>query len=238
MKYRVIILLVSIFCMSFSLQGKKREKRSVVRIETSEGIIRVALSDDTPVHRDNFLKLSSEGFYDGTLFHRCIQDFMIQGGDPDSRGAAPGAVLGEGDTGYTLLPDIQLPYLYHVRGALAAARDPDDVNPEKRSSGCQFYIVWGKKFSDTSIREKRELLKSRGYEMTGKMVDDYIMKGGTPHLDGEYTVFGEVIEGLKVVRAIQLAPTDANDRPREDIVIQHMEVEQLSEAAQKSRQAK
>ena len=90
MKYRVIILLVSIFCMSFSLQGKKREKRSVVRIETSEGIIRVALSDDTPVHRDNFLKLSSEGFYDGTLFHRCIQDFMIQGGDPDSRGAAPG----------------------------------------------------------------------------------------------------------------------------------------------------
>ena len=238
MKYRVIILAVSILCVSFSLQGKKKEKRSVVRIETSEGIIRVALSDDTPVHRDNFLKLASEGFYDGTLFHRCIQDFMIQGGDPDSRGAAPGAVLGEGGTGYTLVSEICMPYLYHVRGALAAARDADNVNPEKRSSGCQFYIVWGKKFTDTSIREKRALLKSRGYEMTGKMADDYVMLGGTPHLDGEYTVFGQVIEGLKVVRAIQLTPTDANDRPRQDIVIQHMEVEQESEAAQKSRSQK
>ena len=235
MKYRVVILVISIFCMSFSLQGKKKEKRSVVRIETSEGVIRIALSDDTPVHRDNFLRLASEGFYDGTLFHRCIQDFMIQGGDPDSRGAAPEAVLGEGGTGYTLPAEICMPYLYHVRGAMAAARDPDDVNPEKRSSGCQFYIVWGKKFTDTSIREKRALLKSRGYEMSGKMVDDYIMKGGTPHLDGEYTVFGEVIDGLKVVRVIQLTPTDANDRPRQDIVIRHVEVEQESAAARQSR---
>ena len=224
MTKKTLLFLVAALCLAFSLQAK--EKRSVVRIETSEGIIRVALFDDTPIHRDNFLDLASSGFYDGLLFHRVIQDFMIQGGDPDSRGAAPGAVLGEGDTGYTLLPEIQLPYLYHVRGALAAARDPDDVNPEKRSSGCQFYIVWGKKFSDTSIREKRELLKSRGYEMSGKMVDDYIMKGGTPHLDGQYTVFGEVIEGMEVVKVIQGVETDDNNRPLQDVVVRRMVVEQ------------
>ncbi len=234
MKYRVVILAISILCVTFSLQGKKKEKRSVVRIETSEGVIRVALSDDTPIHRDNFLRLASEGFYDGTLFHRCIQDFMIQGGDPDSKGAAEGVLLGEGENGYTLPPEIRLPYLYHVRGALAAARDPDDVNPEKRSSGCQFYIVWGKKHPDTAISGFRELIKSRGYEMTATMADDYIMRGGSPHLDGEYTVFGEVIDGLKVVRVIQLAPTDANDRPRQDIVVQRMVVEQMSQAAAKS----
>ena len=216
MKYRVIILLVSIFCMSFSLQGKKREKRSVVRIETSEGIIRVALSDDTPVHRDNFLKLSSEGFYDGTLFHRCIQDFMIQGGDPDSRGAAPGAVLGEGDTGYTLLPEIQLPYLYHVRGALAAARDPDDVNPEQESSGCQFYIVDGTVYDN----DKLNMLAMRlGKTFTPEQVQAYTTDGGAPFLDGEYTVFGEVVRGMTVVDKIAAQQKDGADRPLDDIKI-------------------
>ncbi len=135
-------VLIALLCFcTLSASAKKKEKRHIVRIETSLGNIRVALSDDTPLHSKNFLKLAREGFYDGTLFHRCIKDFMIQGGDPESRGAEPGKLLGEGDVDYTIPAEFCLPYLYHWRGALAAAREPDDVNPEMRSSGCQFYIV-------------------------------------------------------------------------------------------------
>lgn len=214
-------------------EGKKKEKRSVVRIETSEGVIRVALLDDTPIHRDNFLKLAAKGHYDGTLFHRVIEDFMIQGGDPDSRGAAPGVLLGEGDVKYTLPAEFQLPYYYHLRGALAAAREGDDVNPEMRSSGSQFYIVWGKKFGPASLKQARARLEENGVEMTSQMYEDYLQYGGTPHLDGTYTVFGEVIEGLEVVGKIQGVATDKNDRPLKDVVVTHMEVEQLSKDAQK-----
>ena len=225
MTYRIATLLLLCLCLT-TAGAKKKEKRHVVRIETSMGNIRVALSDDTPMHRDNFLKLAREGFYDGTLFHRCIQDFMIQGGDPDSRTAQPGQLLGEGDVGYTIPAEFCLPYLYHWRGALAAARDADDVNPEQRSSGCQFYIVWGKKQTAYDIRQVRTALAEKGIELTSQMVDDYIMQGGTPHLDGQYTVFGEVIEGLDVVRSIQLLDTDQNDRPLEDVVIRRTVVEQ------------
>lgn len=209
-------------------QGKKKEKRSVVRVETSCGVIRLALFDDTPQHRDNFLKLVSDGFYNGTLFHRCIKDFMIQGGDPDSKNAKKGQLLGEGDTGYTIPAEFCLPYLYHWRGALAAAREPDDVNPEQRSSGCQFYIVYGKKQAPGEIKKVRSMLKEKGIEITPQMVDDYEMRGGTPHLDGQYTVFGEVIEGMDVVCHILTLPTDRNDRPLEDVVILKMTVEQYS----------
>lgn len=224
---RGLIVLLAFLCLgTLSTSAKKKEKRHVVRIETSMGNIRVALSDDTPLHSKNFLKLAREGFYDSTLFHRCIKDFMIQGGDPDSRGAEPGKLLGEGDNGYTIPAEFCLPYWYHWRGALAAAREPDDVNPEKESSGCQFYIVYGKKQTPADIRKVRAMLAEKGIELTPQMIDDYYMRGGTPHLDGQYTVFGEVIEGMEVVKSIQQAETDKNDRPLKDVVILRMVVEQ------------
>lgn len=222
----LLVVLLLLFVCVLPSQGKKKEKRAVVRIETSCGNIRVALSDDTPLHSKNFLKLAAKGFYDGTLFHRCIKDFMIQGGDPDSRHAAKGQLLGEGDVGYTIPAEFYLPYLYHWRGALAAARESDDVNPEQNSSGCQFYIVYGKKQSPADIKKVRSALEEKGIELTSQMIDDYVMRGGTPHLDGQYTVFGEVIEGLDVVCQILSLPTDANDRPLQDVVIKKMVIEQ------------
>lgn len=221
------LLLLALLCFgTLSVEAKKKEKRHIVRIETNVGNIRVALSEDTPLHSKNFLKLAREGFYDGTLFHRCIKDFMIQGGDPDSRGAEPGKLLGEGGTGYTIPAEFDLPYLYHWRGALAAAREPDDINPEQESSGCQFYIVYGKKQAAADMKKVRAMLEEKGIELTSQMIDDYYMRGGTPHLDGQYTVFGEVIEGMEVVKSIQQTETDKNDRPLKDIVILRMIVEQ------------
>lgn len=222
----LLVVLLLLFVCVLPSQGKKKEKRAVVRIETSCGNIRVALSDDTPLHSKNFLKLAAKGFYDGTLFHRCIKDFMIQGGDPDSRHAVKGQLLGEGDVGYTIPAEFCLPYLYHWRGALAAARESDDVNPEQNSSGCQFYIVYGKKQFPADIKKVRAALEEKGVELTSQMIDDYVMRGGAPHLDGQYTVFGEVIEGLDVVCQILSLPTDANDRPLQDVVIKKMVIEQ------------
>lgn len=231
MKKSIFLLIISIILCT-PAQAKK-ERRSVVRIETSEGTLRVALWDFTPLHRDNFTRLASEGFYDGTLFHRCIRDFMIQGGDPQSKGAAPGALLGEGEVGYTLPAEIEIPYLFHTRGALAAAREPDEVNPAQRSSGCQFYIVWGKQFNSADLKKARTAMAERGIEMTTDMAESYRLRGGTPHLDGAYTVFGEVIEGLDVVEKIQATATDLNDRPLKDVVIKRMVVEQRSKKARK-----
>ena len=224
---RGLVILVAFLALgTLPSSAKPKEKRHVVRIETNMGNIRVALSDDTPLHSKNFLKLARKGFYDGTLFHRCIKDFMIQGGDPDSRNAEPGQRLGDGNTGYTIPAEFCLPYWYHWRGALAAAREPDDVNPEKESSGCQFYIVYGKKQAAADMRKVRAMLEEKGIELTPQMVDDYYMRGGTPHLDGQYTVFGEVIEGMNVVKDIQKVETDENDRPLKDVVILRMVVEQ------------
>ena len=238
MKTKFFLLGFSLLFLTLGVEARKKEKRSVVRIETSEGVIRVALSDDTPLHRDNFLRLASEGYYDGTLFHRCIRDFMIQGGDPDSRGAAPEVPLGEGGPDYTLPAEFCIPYLYHWRGALAAAREGDDVNPDQRSSGSQFYIVYGKKQKPADLKPLRELLRERGCEMTPQMSEEYQRRGGTPHLDGAYTVFGEVIEGMDVVERIQLLPTDGRDRPLRDVVVRSMTVEQRSKAANKASKAK
>jgi peptidyl-prolyl cis-trans isomerase B (cyclophilin B) len=151
---------------------------------------------------------------------------MIQGGDPESRTAKKGQLLGEGNPGYEIPAEFCLPYIYHWRGALAAAREPDDVNPEQNSSGCQFYIVYGKKQTEYDLDKVRAMLAEKGIGLSPQMINDYIIRGGTPHLDGQYTVFGEVIEGMEVVKTIQGVETDKNNRPLEDIVIKRMVVEQ------------
>ena len=187
------------------------------------GNITIALFDETPLHRDNFIKLAREGAYDSLLFHRVIEDFMIQAGDPDSRHARPGQYLGEGGPGYDLPAEICYPKLRHVRGAVAAAREADDVNPERKSSGSQFYIVWGKMQTGRTLgRARFQVEEATGGKqtITPEVEEDYYLHGGTPHLDGAYTVFGEVVEGLDdVVYSIQMAVTDDNDRPFDDIRI-------------------
>lgn len=228
---RILLLLSLAFLAVVPSSSRKKEKRSVVRLETSMGPIRIALLDDAPVHRDNFLKLTEEGFYDGLLFHRVIRDFMVQTGDSSSRNARPGQPLGDGDVGYTLPAEILLPYYYHLRGAVAAAREGDDVNPEMRSSGSQFYIVWGRSWAPKSIKDQRNALAEKGIEMTVEMRDAYEQYGGSPHLDGQYTVFGEVLEGMDVVRRMQQVATDSLDRPLEDVRIERAVVEQRSRAA-------
>ena len=220
-------LLLLFLLVATSAVAKK--KAHVVRIETTAGNIRVELSDETPKHRDNFLKLCREGYYDSLLFHRVIKDFMIQGGDPDSRvrrlpdgqlsSPSREKALGEGDPGYTLPAEFNLPWLYHVRGALAAAREGDDVNPEQRSSGSQFYIVYGRSWGENSLGKQRAALQEQGIEMNKEMWDDYLQNGGSPHLDGAYTVFGHVIDGMKVVKEIQATATDKDDRPLQDVMI-------------------
>lgn len=211
------------FIVIASVVARAQEPRqSVVEMETTMGTITLKLYDETPLHRDNFLALVNRGFYDGLLFHRVIKDFMIQGGDPASRDAQPGQELGEGDMNYRLPAEIVFPQLYHKRGVLAAAREGDAVNPERQSSACQFYIVVGQKFNDVMLdRVQQRIEQATGGQckLTEEQRETYKTIGGTPHLDGQYTVFGEVIEGMDVVEKIQLVSTDANDRPVEDVRI-------------------
>lgn len=240
-----------------------------VKIETMLGDIVVRLYDETPIHRDNFVKLAKEGYYDGTLFHRVIKNFMIQGGDPDSKGAPAGKMLGVGGPDYTLQAEIQNG-LFHKRGALAAARQGDEVNPERRSSGSQFYIVWGQVYNENQLRQfskqlrmqkvqdvfhalasdhraeimqmRREKNRAGLQELQDKLVAEaesqvgsdgltenqmklYSTIGGTPHLDGQYTVFGEVEEGLDVVELIQGSATGRADRPLDDIEMRMVVIE-------------
>jgi peptidyl-prolyl cis-trans isomerase B (cyclophilin B) len=190
-----------------------KEVRTKVLITTDLGDITIELFNETPLHRDNFIKLVNEGFYDGTIFHRVIQDFMIQGGDPDSRNAEPGVPLGMGGPGYTL-PAEFVQGLFHEKGVLSAARMGDQVNPQKESSGSQFYIVQGKVYTPQEL----DLIEQR----TGKLLSNeqrniYTTIGGTPHLDNDYTVFGQVVEGLDVVDKITAVEKDRRDRPIEDI---------------------
>jgi peptidyl-prolyl cis-trans isomerase B (cyclophilin B) len=200
-----------------------QKKEEVVVMETTEGTIVLKLYDQTPLHRDNFRSLVAEGAFDSLLFHRVIQDFMIQGGDPDSKYAEPGVLLGEGDRDYTVPAEFRLEDgIFHRRGVLAGAREGDDVNPEQRSSAMQFYIVWGKIFDDAGLDKVQERLDNRTggrVKLTPEMREVYKTVGGTPHLDGQYTVFGEVVSGLDVVDAIQRVPTDENDRPLHDVRI-------------------
>lgn len=205
-----------------SLISVAQTSTTEVLFETTEGNIRIALYDETPLHRDNFLKLTRMHVYDSLLFHRVIKNFMIQSGDTNSKNAKPGQRLGTGDFDYTLEPEFRLPQIIHRRGCVAMAREPDVVNPEMRSSACQFYIVWGKRFSSAEIEKAQERLDTMTHgrvKLTPEMIKVYKSVGGTPHLDGQYTVFGEVTEGLDVVERIQKAETDEFDRPFEDIRI-------------------
>ena len=251
----------------------ENQKETMLKIETTLGDIKVKLYNETPKHRDNFIKLAKEGMYDGTLFHRVIKDFMVQAGDPDSKNAPKGKMLGAGDVGYTIPAEIVYPKYFHKRGALSAARQGDNVNPKKESSGCQFYIVTGKVYNDSTLlnmekqmnenklttlfnalaqKHMKEIYKMRKenneeglydlqeklfaqaqeeaakqpeFRFTKEQVEAYTTVGGTPHLDGEYTVFGEVVEGMDIVDKIQNVKTDRNDRPEEDVKIIKVEVE-------------
>ena len=198
------------------------QERAEVLLETTEGNIRIALYNETPLHRDNFLKLVKMHVYDSLLFHRVIKDFMIQGGDLNSKYAKPGQPLGTGELDYTIEPEFRLPQLFHRRGVVAAAREPDEVNPEMRSGACQFYIVWGKQLNDVAIgrvQQRLDTLTKGKVQLTPEMIEVYKTQGGTPHLDGQYTVFGEVLQGLDVVDKIQQSATDKHHRPLTDVRI-------------------
>ncbi|AEA21002.1 peptidylprolyl isomerase [Prevotella denticola] len=236
-----------------------------LKIKTTEGDIVIRLYDETPRHRDNFLKLAKNGYFNGTLFHRVIKDFMIQGGDPDSKNAPKGKILGTGGPDYTIPAEFVYPRYFHKRGALSAARTGDEVNPDRESSGSQFYIVWGKIYKPAELKqmerqmamqqeqevfnllakehreeimefrrnrdqaglqtlqeqlieETKKICRQKGKPtFTTEQTEAYTTVGGTPFLDNQYTVFGEVEEGINVVERIQNRKTDRNDRPTEDV---------------------
>lgn len=246
MKKTTVVLLTILICGFAACKQDKKAKdmseETKLKIETTAGDIVVKLYNETPQHRDNFIKLAENGTYEGTLFHRVIKDFMIQAGDPDSKNASKGQMLGAGDVGYTIPAEFVYPKYFHKKGALSAARQGDNVNPQKASSGCQFYIVTGKVYSDSALlnmeqqmnqmrfnnlfntlaskhakdiykmrkagdqeglmnlqdtliaQVERQLAGQPEFRFTPEQVKAYTTVGGTPHLDGEYTVFGEVLE--------------------------------------------
>lgn len=251
--------------------SQKVDNRVKVEVKTSMGDFVVELYNETPQHRDNFVKLAREGYYDGVLFHRVINQFMVQAGDPSSKSADSTAVLGEGDPGYTLPAEFVYPKYFHKRGVLAAARTADQVNPERRSSGSQFYVVTGRVYTPDMLdgmkkrqadQRKQQIfndfamqhidsiraMQSRNdmaglealqneliakteaqyatapFEFTPEQVEAYTTVGGTPHLDGQYTVFGEVVQGYETINKIQNVETGAHDRPRTDVKIISMRV--------------
>ena len=264
----ILAALVMVFtaCGAGSKKSSDMEKRTQVKIETTMGEIVVELYNETPKHRDNFIKLAKEGVYDSTLFHRVIRQFMIQAGDPESKNAADTAHLGSGDVGYTI-PAEFVPKFFHKKGALAAARMGDDVNPERASSGCQFYIVTGRKFRESqlldmagqknnarmdtifnqlarkhmkeiyklkkandqdALLELQDSLEAQAYAIykkeepfmfTPEQLSAYSTIGGAPHLDGAYTVFGQVVSGMETVEKIEGTKTGKADRPVENVRI-------------------
>ena len=196
-------------------QKVNKAKGTMIEMVTSQGKIALRLYDETPLHRDNFLKLVENHTYDGLLFHRVIKNFMVQAGDPKSRDAKPGQPLGDGTLGYTVPAEFR-PALMHKRGALCAARQGDQVNPKKASSATQFYIVQGQVWDDKTL----DMMEQRfGKKFTAEQRKVYTTVGGTPHLDGDYTVFGEVVDGMDVINKIAEMPCDRMDRPVEDVKI-------------------
>ncbi len=222
----------SLLLLALASAFAKGPKNQYVRIKTSYGECIIRLYNETPKHRDNFIKLVKQGFYNGTLFHRVIQNFMIQGGDPDSKDpqkAKPGAELGNGDVGYTIPAEFR-DSLFHKRGVLAAARDD---NPAKASSGCQFYIVEGKRMTDGKM-DTLETTRLKGYKIPAWQRDYYKSVGGTPQLDHGYTVYGEVVSGIDMVDRIAAVKKDDNDRPLDNVpmtveLLSKKECEQLDE---------
>ncbi len=204
-----LLLLFFLLGATFQLSGQNRK----IKIKTPYGKMVFLLSDETPLHRDNFIKLAKQHFYDGLLFHRVIDSFMIQGGDPESKNAKAGAFLGNGNIGYTIPAEIKKT-LFHKKGALAMAREGDAVNPKRASSGCQFYIVEGKTYTD---QELNRISRRTGHEFTPEQRQTYKTIGGTPFLDGRYTVFGQMVKGEEVLDRIAAVKTDTNDRPLTDI---------------------
>jgi cyclophilin family peptidyl-prolyl cis-trans isomerase len=220
--------ILSLFCLLFvsvlvfaqsDVKLKKKDRRRDIEMTTTKGTIILRLYDSTPLHRDNFLRLVKSHYYDGILFHRVIKNFMIQGGDPESKTAKAGQPLGNGGPAYTVPAEFRVT-LFHKKGVLAAAREGDNVNPEKKSSGSQFYIVQGKKFTDGAL-DTLERVRRNGRKLPEAHREVYKTIGGTPHLDGNYTVYGEVVKGLDVVDAIAAVQTskDPADRPVEDVKI-------------------
>lgn len=261
---KITILIILLTGILPAMAQTAEDNQPLVEFKTSMGDIVVKLYNDTPLHRDNFLKLVKDGFYEGLLFHRVIENFMVQAGDPDSKDAPAGKMLGAGNPGYTIEAEIDYPRHYHKYGALAAARTGDAMNPERRSSGSQFYIVTGNKYQPQQLdvlaqqqvmplrqdlfnrlasenadsiramqekgdREGLERLRSeivnkveteiKAQPLPENVAADYTTVGGAPHLDGQYTVFGEVVSGMDVVEKIQKAETDSNNRPIEDLKI-------------------
>ena len=225
MKYWIVLLLnCLIVCSSATAQKdstvKKKDRKRDVLIQTTMGDIVIRLSDSTPLHRDNFLKLVKVGYYDSLLFHRVIQNFMIQGGDPNSKRAAAGAPLGNGGPGYTVPAEFR-PTLFHKKGVLSAARTGDNINPQKASSGSQFYIVQGKIFTDAGL-DSVETFRMNGRKIPAAQREVYKTIGGTPHLDQGYTVYGEVVKGIDIVDQIASVQTSKGrdiDRPLQDVRI-------------------
>ena len=272
MKKKTILFTLILCCITECTGNQKKNNNmandnvTLVKIETTMGDITVKLYDETPKHKENFIKLVKEGVYDSTLFHRVIKNFMIQAGDPTSKTASATDTLGSGDVGYTIPAEFN-PKFFHKRGVLAAARQGDDVNPNKESSGCQFYIVTGRKFSEAQMinmenqmnearldtvfqalarkhmkeiykmrkandmeglmelqdslenQARKEVAKEPALKFTPEQIKAYTTVGGAPHLDGSYTVFGEVVDGMNVVAEIETAKTNRQDRPTQDIRI-------------------
>jgi peptidyl-prolyl cis-trans isomerase B (cyclophilin B) len=207
MQKTILAVLLTFACLSASAQRNRK-----VKVITDYGTMTIRLYDQTPLHRDNFIKLVKKHFYDSLLFHRVIANFMIQGGDPDSKRAAAGAPLGNGGVGYTIPAEFRLD-LYHKKGVLAAARDN---NPAKASDGCQFYIVQGKQFTGGQL-DTLEQTRLGGRKLPVDQREVYQTIGGAPHLDQNYTVFGEVVKGLNVIDSIAAVKTDGRNRPLQDV---------------------
>jgi peptidyl-prolyl cis-trans isomerase B (cyclophilin B) len=214
-KLMVLTIALMVGYGQVNAQKSKKVKEVLIEFETTEGVMLVKLYNQTPLHRDNMVKLVKEGYYDGLLFHRVIKSFMIQGGDPDSKNAKPGQMLGQGGPGYTVPAEI-IDSLIHKKGALAAARMGDQVNPTKASSGSQFYIVQGRPFNENELNS---MSARSGIKYNDAQKELYATLGGVPHLDGGYTVFGELVTGFDVLDKIGNTQTGAGDRPVKEMKI-------------------
>ncbi len=218
----IYLIVIILMVMNFQVAEAQDEKETLVLIETDMGKIKVKLYNDTPLHRDNFIKNVKEHLYDGLLFHRVIRQFMVQAGDIHSKDAPADKHLGDADPDYTIPAEIVYPKHYHKAGALCAARTADEVNPKRESSASQFYIVTGKFFTSMEL-DKME--KEKGMKFTDEERHSYMLEGGRPDLDGQYTVFGEVVDGLKSVFKIQMVETNSeDDRPLKNIKIKTMKI--------------